>query len=79
MEEENQSSVHLDLAKKIVDTITNKEQQHVTNEVALQVLKPILVDFTTPVQNRLLEIPERWSTRELTDKNELINDLASYL
>jgi hypothetical protein len=47
MEEEKQSRVQLDLAKKIVGTFTNEEQQNVTKEVALQVLKPILEDYIT--------------------------------
>jgi hypothetical protein len=49
MEEEKRSRAHFDLAKEIVDAITNNEQHHVTKEVAVQVLKPILEDYTTAV------------------------------
>jgi hypothetical protein len=44
-----------------------------------QVLKPLLEDNIAPKIQRMHKIPERWFTDHETDKNDLINDLASYL
>ena len=41
MEEEKQSRVHCDIAKRIVDTISDGEQE-VSQQAVLQVLKPLL-------------------------------------
>ena len=46
MEEEKQSRVHFDLAKRIVETIANGEE-YMSQQAALQVLKPLLEDNIT--------------------------------
>ena len=57
MEEEKQSAVHLAIAKRIVDTLADKEC-HVTQQAALQVLKPLLEDFIGPGILKKHKIPE---------------------
>ena len=57
MEEEKQSSVHLAIAKRIVDTLANGEC-HVSQQAALQVLKPLLEDFIGPGILKKHKIPE---------------------
>jgi len=47
MEEQKQSRVHFDLAKKIVDTIANGEDQ-ISQQAVFQVLKPLLEDNIAP-------------------------------
>ena len=47
MEEEKQSRVHLDIAKRIVDTLADGEC-HVSQLAAQHVLKPLLEDFIGP-------------------------------
>ena len=49
MEEEKQSRVHFDLAKRIVDTIANGEE-NVSEQAVHQVLKPLLEDNITPAK-----------------------------
>jgi hypothetical protein len=46
MEEEKQSRVHLDIAKRIVKTLCMGEEQ-VSQQTALQVLKPLLEENIT--------------------------------
>ena len=46
MEEEKQSRVHFDIAKKIVDTIANGEDQ-LSQQAVIQVLKPLLEENIT--------------------------------
>ncbi len=57
IEEEKQSAVHLAIAKRIVDTLSDGEC-HVTHQAALQVLKPLLEDFIGPGILKKHKIPE---------------------
>ena len=78
MEEQKLSRVHFDLAKKIIDTIADGED-HISQQAVFQVLKPLLEDNITAKIQREHKIPDRWFTNNETDKNNLINELSSYL
>ena len=59
MEEEKQSRVHLDIAKRIVDTLADGEY-HVSQLAAQQVLKPLLEDNILNLILKKHKIPENW-------------------
>ncbi len=69
-EEEKQSAVHLAIAKRIVNTLADKKS-HVTQQVALEVLKPLLEDNLAPIIIKKHKIPEYWFTNEKTPKLNL--------
>ena len=69
VEEVKQSRVHFDLAKRIVDLIANGDE-YLSQEVAVEVLKPFLVENITLVKQKQHSIPERWFNGKVTDKNE---------
>ncbi len=77
-EEEKQSGVHLAIAKHIVDTLADGESD-VTQQVALEVLKPWLEDNIAPIMIKNHKIPDNWFTNERTPKLNLSHELASYL
>ena len=60
-EEEKQSAVHFAIAKRIVDTLADKKS-HVTQQVALEVLKPLLEYNLAPIVIENHKIPENWFT-----------------
>ncbi len=57
MEEEKQSAVHLAIAKRIVDTLSDKDC-HVSQQAALYVLKPLLEENITVAILKKHKIPE---------------------
>jgi hypothetical protein len=57
MEEEKQSSVHLAIARRIVNTIADEECL-VSQQAALLVLKPLLEENITPLILKKHKIPE---------------------
>ena len=59
MEEVKQSRVHLDLAKSIVNKISNGEC-HVSQRAAAFILKPLLEDHISPAILKVNKIPEKW-------------------
>jgi UDP-N-acetyl-D-mannosaminuronate dehydrogenase len=61
MEEEKQTRVHFDIAKRIVDTIANGEDQ-ISQQAVLQVLKPLLEENISLAIQKFHKIPERWFT-----------------
>ena len=78
MEEVKQSRVHLDIATRIVDTIADGES-YISQNAALQVLKPFLI---SQISADILEenrMPENWFIDEITPKDKLVNELSSYL
>ena len=78
MEEEKQSRVHFDIAKLIVDKLADEESV-VTQQAALQVLKPLLDGHIGAAILNLRKMPETWFTNNFTPKNVLINELSDYL
>ena len=78
MEEEKQSRVHLDLARRIFTTMADGEG-YITQEVAIKVLKPLLEEFIAPGILKIHTMPEKWFKKKITVKDDLINDLSSYL
>ncbi len=78
MEEEKHTSVHLAIAKRIVDTLADGDC-HVSQLAALQVLRPLLEDNLPPLILKKHKIPEQWFAYEMTAKESLIQELASYL
>ena len=59
MEEEKQSRVHLDIAKRIVDTLADGEC-HVSQIAAQHFLKPLLEDFIAPGILKKHKLTENW-------------------
>ncbi len=57
MEEEKQSAVHLAIAKRIVDTLSD-EDCHVSQQAALYVLKPLLEDHIISAILKKNKIPK---------------------
>jgi hypothetical protein len=75
-EEVKQSRVHLDIAQRIADKLADTKTE-VSQEAALQVLKPLLTHHIAPAM--LTEMPEDLFTTEKIQKNHLINKLSEYL
>ena len=59
MEEEKQSRVNLDIAKRIIDTLADGEC-HVSQQAAQQVLKPLLEDHIVSAILKKHKLPENW-------------------
>ncbi len=78
MEEEKQSSDHLAIATRTVDTLADGDC-HVSQQATLQVLKPLLEDHILHFVLKNNKIPEQWFEKEMTPKESLIHELASYL
>jgi hypothetical protein len=78
MEEVKQSSVHLAIAKRIVDKIADKKHL-ISQQVALNVLKPFLEDHIIPAKLKKYKIPEYWFEESMMAKQYLLEELASYL
>ena len=78
MEEVKQTRVHLDIAKRIVDKLTDGES-YISQNAALQVLKPLMRDHIAPAILEENRMPEDWFIDERTSKDKLLNELSSYL
>ena len=78
MEEAKKLRVHLDIAQSIVIKIAEGES-HVSQEVILQVLKPLLEGHIGPSIIKISKIPEDWFTNEIYPRNNLISELSAYL
>ena len=61
MEEEKQSKVHLDLARRIFTTIAGG-RKYITQEVAIMVLKPLLEENIAPATLKKHTMQENWFT-----------------
>jgi hypothetical protein len=77
-EEEKQSRVYLDIAKRIVDKLVDEESQ-ISQKAVLQVVKPLLEDHILQSKLKKNNIPGHWLTNEITAKDDFINQLSSYL
>ena len=78
MEEVKQSRVHFEIAKRIVDKLADGDSQ-ISQKSVFEVLKPILEDYIPSAKLKKYKIPERWFKNELTGKEDLLNELSSYL
>jgi UDP-N-acetyl-D-mannosaminuronate dehydrogenase len=58
-----QSRIHLDIARRIVDTLANGESIILQN-AAVKVLKPLLKDHITRATLKVHKLPEDWFTNE---------------
>ena len=77
-EEEKQSRVHYEIAKRIVDKLVDQELQ-VSQKAVLQVIKPLLEDHIPLSKLRKNKIPVHWFTNEMTAKDDFLNELSTYL
>ena len=77
-EEKKQSSVHLDIAKRIVDKLADEESQ-ISQKAVLQVVKPLLEDHILQSKLKKNKIPVHWLTNDITSKDVFLNELSSYL
>jgi hypothetical protein len=78
MEEAKQSTVHLEIAQRVVEKLADGES-HVSQEATLQVLKPLLEGHIGPAILKLNKIPEELFTKDRYFKNDLIEKLSAYL
>ena len=77
-EEKKQSSVYLDIAKRIVDKLADEGSQ-ISQKAVLQVVKTLLEGHILPSKLRKIKIPVHWLTNEITAKDDFLKELSSYL